>query len=387
MARSGFFRITWSLLAVAAGVLTFAAGSAFAAPFTIGNVFAGVGLGKIREYTPTGTLVQTLDTLSNSYEDTGMCFDGNTLTSNLRSTNFSNNSMSRIPQTGPVQYPWGSGFSADPESCVVSVDPNTNQTVVYVGQADGSRDVLKFDLTGAPLASYNVATENRGSDWIDLAADKCTLFYTSEGEDIKRYNVCTSTQLSNFATVPLGECYALRIRANGEVMVACTNQVYRLSPAGTLLQTYPKPITESSILFALNLDPSGTSFWTAGYATGNILPLRHHHRGCHHHVRGGVEHDAGWPGDLRRAGRQLALGPGDADALTEDEDEPRRDAALRNRDRDQRRRGPGRERNGSLLGHRLGHCEWLGANERQRRGPVLLHGPGVPGCRRDPRLR
>jgi hypothetical protein len=270
MARSGFFRITLSLLAVAAGVLAFAAGSAFAAPFTIGNVFAGVGSGQIREYTPTGTLVQTLNTLSNSNEDTGMCFDGNTVTSNLRSTNFSNNSMSRIPQTGPVQYPWGSGFNADPESCVVSVDPNTNQTVVYVGQADGTRDVLKFDLTGAPLASYNVATENRGSDWIDLAADKCTLFYTSEGEDIKRYNVCTSTQLSNFATVPLGECYALRIRANGEVMVACTNQVYRLSPAGTLLQTYPKPITESSFLFAMNLDPNGTSFWTAGYATGNI---------------------------------------------------------------------------------------------------------------------
>jgi hypothetical protein len=263
-------RLAWSLLAVVAAVLTFAAGPALAAPFTVGDVFTGVGAGHIKEYTPTGTLVQTLDTLSGSNEETGMCFDGNTATSNLRTTNFSANDMSRIPQAGATQHPWGTGFNQDPESCVVSVDPSTSQTVVYVGQADGSRDVLKFDLNGVLLASYNVATGPRGSDWIDLSADKCTLLYTSEGTLIRRFNVCTNTQLSDFATVPAGECYALRIRANGEVMVACTNNLYRLSPTGTLLQTYPKPVTESSILFAMNLDPNGTSFWTAGFFTANV---------------------------------------------------------------------------------------------------------------------
>src|SRR5438034_3944322 len=110
MARSGFFRTTWALLAVAAGVLAFAAGSAFAAPFTIGDVFAGVGNGHINEYTPAGGFVQQLDTLSNSAYETGMCFDGNTPTSNLRSTNFATNNMSRIPQSGATQYPWGTGF-------------------------------------------------------------------------------------------------------------------------------------------------------------------------------------------------------------------------------------------------------------------------------------
>jgi hypothetical protein len=270
MARSGFFRITLSLLAVAAGVLVFAAGSAFAAPFTIGDVFAGVGGGHIKEYTPTGTLVQTLDTLSASSEETGMCFDGNTATSNLRTTNFSVNDMSLIPQIGATTHPWAGPFSTHPESCVVSVDPNTSQTVVYVGQADGSGDVLKFDLSGTPLASYNVATGPRGSDWIDLSADKCTLFYTSEGTLIRRFDVCTNTQLTNFATLPSGACFALRIRTNGDVMVACSNNVYRLSPAGVLLQTYPKPLTESSFLFAMNLDPNGTSFWTAGYSTANV---------------------------------------------------------------------------------------------------------------------
>jgi hypothetical protein len=242
-----------------------------AAQFVIGDVFAGVGTGLIRVYTPTGTFVQELDTLSGSSEDTGMCFDGNIPTSNLRTTNFTDNSMSRIPQVGLVEYPWGTGFNQHPESCVVALDPNTTQTVVYVGQADGSRDVLKFDLNGNLLASYDVATEDRGSDWIDLAADKCTLFYTSEGNSVKRFDVCTNTQLADFATgLPSSPCYALRIRANGEVLVACTDNVFRLSPLGTVIQTYPKAGTETSFLFALNLDPDGLSFWTAGYGTGNI---------------------------------------------------------------------------------------------------------------------
>ena len=197
---------------VAVAALAFGVGAASAGPYTIGDVFAGVGNGHVKEYTPTGTLVQTLDTLSNSTEETGMCFDGNTTLANLRTTNFENNSMSRIPQSGATQYPWGSGFNQDPESCVVSVDPNTLQTVVYVGQADGSRDVLKFDLNGSLLASYDVATQNRGSDWIDLSADKCTLLYTSEGDAIKRFDVCTNTQLPDFATnLPASPCYALGV--------------------------------------------------------------------------------------------------------------------------------------------------------------------------------
>ena len=242
-----------------------------AAQFVIGDVFAGVGDGLIRVYTPTGTLVQTLDTLSGSLEQTGMCFDGNTPTANLRTTNFTDDSMSRIPQVGIVQHPWGGGFNQHPESCVVSsLDPVTFLTVVYVGQQDGSKDVLKFDLSGVLLASYDVATEVSGSDWIDLAADGCTLFYTSGGDSIKRFDVCTTMQLPDFATGLLGPCDALRIRATGEVFVACSNNVFRLSPLGTVIQTYPKPVTETSFLFALSLDPDGSTFWTAGYDTGNV---------------------------------------------------------------------------------------------------------------------
>lgn len=272
MRTGGSLRRVATALAVAMGALFFlqAPAAAEAAPFTIGDVFAGVGNGLIREYTPTGVFVQELDTLSTSLEQTGMCFDGNNATSSLRSTNFTVSDMSRLFQTGTPQHPWGTGFNSRPESCLVTIDPVTRDTVVYVGQADGTRDVLKLDANGVPIRSYDVATEDRGSDWIDLAADRCTLYYTSEGFRILRYDVCTGVQLTAFATLPTGPCYALRTLVDGEVLVACSDFVHRLSPTGALLASCPKSPEEFSFLFALNLDPDNLTFWTAGYDSGNV---------------------------------------------------------------------------------------------------------------------
>ena len=257
-----------SLVTLAALIFWVPSASSNHIPYVIGDVFAGVGNGKINRYTNTGVFVEQLNTTSNSNEQTGMCFDGNTPASHLRSTNFSTNNMTRFNNSGAVvQHPWGGPFNQSPESCVVNAAGD-----IYVGQADGSRDILKFNAAGTLLDSYDVPVGPRGSDWIDLAADQCTMFYTSEGNAIRRYDVCTDTPLADYNTSPLsgGACFALRIRSNGEVLVACSSTVHRLNPAGVVIQSYPKPVTETSFLFALNLDPSGTSFWTAGFSTKNV---------------------------------------------------------------------------------------------------------------------
>jgi hypothetical protein len=267
---SGFpFVALFALAALTLGAPPVGAPSAAAnhLPYAIGDVFAGVGDGKINRYTNAGLFVEQLNTTGGSNEQTGMCFDGNTPASHLRSTNFSNNNMTRFNnQGGVVAHPWAGPFNQHPESCVVDAAGD-----VYVGQADGTGDILKFNAAGTLLDSYNVPTGPRGSDWIDLAADQCTMFYTSEGNLIRRYDVCTDTPLANFnpSPLPASPCFALRIRANGEVLVACQTAVLRLSAAGAVIQTYPAPLTE--YLFALNLDPNGTSFWTAGYFTKNVF--------------------------------------------------------------------------------------------------------------------
>jgi hypothetical protein len=239
-------------------------GEALAAvPFQVGDVFAGVGTGKIKHFSPTGTLLETLDTTTGSSEDTGMCFDA---AGNLYATDFSISKMSKFDKNGNlVAANFGSGFNADPESCIVDASQN-----IYVGQADGSHQVLKFNTSGASLGSFAPATQDRGTDWIDLASDQCTIFYTSEGSSVKRFNVCTNTQLPDFATGLSGPCYALRIRPNGEVLVACSSQAYRLNSNGSVNQTYQ---IADGTLFALNLDPDGTHFWTAGLNSGNVYKV------------------------------------------------------------------------------------------------------------------
>lgn len=231
--------------------------------FAKGDVFAGVGAGKVKHFSSSGTLIETLDTTTGSGETTGMCFDK---VGNLYSTNFDATSMSKFDVTGKLVSSFGTGFYKSPESCVLDAAQN-----VYVGQADGNHQILKFSSSGALVANYSPAIENRGTDWIDLASDQCNLFYTSEGSQVKRFNVCTNAPLADFATGLSGSpCFALRIRSNGEVMVACQSQVNRLNSSGALIGSYPASAYSDDYFFALNLDPDGTSFWTGGQHSGKI---------------------------------------------------------------------------------------------------------------------
>src|SRR5262249_6595525 len=79
--------------------------------------------------------------------------------------------------------------------------------------------------------------------------------------------VCSRTQNAAFATGLAAPCWAVRIRPNGEVVVACSSQVYRLSSTGAVVQTYANL---GSNLYDLTLDGDNSSFWT-GDATSNAV--------------------------------------------------------------------------------------------------------------------
>jgi hypothetical protein len=235
--------------------------SAWAAgqPFVTGDVLVGVSPGTIRHYTPDGVLIDTASTGGSSFV-TGMAFDAS---GNLYATAFDAQAVFKFDRTGNRIGTFGSGYNSDPESIVF--DKNGN---AYVSQADGTHQILKFSPTGALISSFSAATDSRGTDWVDLAPDQCTMYYTSEGGKVKRFNVCTNTQLADFASGLAGPCYAHRLRPNSEVLVACTRLAYRLSSSGTVMQTYP--IAGAQVLFALNLDPDNKTFWTGDLSTGTV---------------------------------------------------------------------------------------------------------------------
>ncbi len=246
-------------------------------PFLNGDVFVAIGQGFVRRYAQDGEFINLFDTTSMSNETAGMCFDAE---GNLYATSFQAGEMTKFDRAaGETIHPWGGPFSTFVESCVFDSDSD----VIYTGEVDGASNIRKFDLDGNFLATYDTTTTARGTDWIDLAADRCTMFYTSEDDEIMRYDVCNDQQLDDFFPEDTDPglnrpCFALRIRPNGEVLTACRNEVVRIDADGNIIQRYQRgDLGDQAIipnqLFALNLDPDGTSFWTVGFNSGNAFKV------------------------------------------------------------------------------------------------------------------
>jgi len=223
--------------------------------FTIGDVFVAVGSGRVQWRRPDGTLVATLDTTRGGFT-TGMSFDSS---GRLYVTDFSANSVSRFDTSGNLLGTFGGGYSS-PEMIVFDLAGNA-----YVGNLGGF--IRKFDANGNFLQQFNSGRV----DFLDLAADQRTVLFTQEGTAIKRYDVVSDTPLSDFATGLGSRAFALRIRPNGEVLLANGNNILRLDANGNVIQTYDQAGEDN--WFALNLDPDGTSFWSADFGTANVYRI------------------------------------------------------------------------------------------------------------------
>jgi hypothetical protein len=143
----------------------------------------------------------------------------------------------------------------------------------YVGLVDGDKLIRKYDAAGVLLYTYSVEIEVSGSASIDLARDQCTLFYTTGGRLVKRFDVCTNTQLSDFAALQ-GDGVTLAFRllppgdGTGGLLVADKSNIKHLNEKGIVVQIYD--VLGEDFWISLNLDPDGKSFWSGDYFTGNF---------------------------------------------------------------------------------------------------------------------
>ncbi len=232
--------------------------------FPSGDVFVSVGNGLVQEWKPDGTFVQTLDTTTGSAETTGLAFNAS---GNLYVTDWTFGGVTKFTPAGSPS-PFGSGYTGHPESIVFDAAGNA-----YVGQADATgASLLKFDSAGQPVASFSPAAELRGTDWIDLAPDQCTVYYTSEGTSVKTFNVCTNSQGADFGgtgVLPGSNAYAVRLLPGGGALVADTETIVRLDANGAIAQQYDDPLA-TGLWFSLALDPDGTTFWAGDPTTGEV---------------------------------------------------------------------------------------------------------------------
>jgi hypothetical protein len=238
------------------------------APPSGGDVFVAIINGRVQWRNPDGTLRQLLPFYSDG-QASSVAFDaaGNVYVPHwwAKTPGVPGNTVVRYDTQGTLLGPFGSGYSEDPSSFAFDAQGN-----VYVGQADATGDILKFDAAGNRIDSFDVATGARGTDHIDLAADGCTMFYSSRTKNVYRYNVCTRTQLPFFNTQPLpgDEAYHLRVLPDGGVLVADTQVIVHLDASGNQIRTYFAP-GESNYWGGVDLVGDGT-FWASNAATDNI---------------------------------------------------------------------------------------------------------------------
>lgn len=245
---------------VAAGLV--GSGAAQAAPFQIGDVFAAL-VGEVQHYNSAGTLQDTYTTGGGSF-NTGMAFDG---TGNLYVTNFGINQVSQLagPNDPHTQTLFASQ-AGNPEMIVFDASGNA-----YVSSANSGLIAMYGPGGGAPLDTVDVGAR---ADFIDLAADQNTLFYTTESNFIGMYDFAGDTFLGNFAsgyscTTGGGvNTFALRLLDDGGALAAIGGCVARFDSTGNKIQEYD--VGGVNGFFALNLDADGTSVWSGSFNNGTL---------------------------------------------------------------------------------------------------------------------
>ena len=176
------------------------------------------------------------------------------------------NTVEKFTPRGVSQGAVGGPYHCDPHSIAFDAAGGA-----FVAQAHCTTHVLKF-TSGQPPTSYPVQSETRGALWIDLAGDGCTLFYTSRGPDVKRFDVCANRQLRSFnlAPMPGGETRGIRILPDGGALVSSGAVVARLDADGALVRSYGVASGEPQDWAGLDLGANGT-FWAINSATSSVF--------------------------------------------------------------------------------------------------------------------
>ena len=235
------------------------AGSARATSFAVGDVFVSVR-NTVVEYTPSGTLVQTLNDLDGNF-DSGATFDA---AGNLYITNFFGGNVSKFNANGTLAATtWATNaVQPVPESVIFDA---ANGSFFAGGAFVGT--ISQYDSAGAIVRTYFVSNTGTtgGTDWVTLQ-NANTLLYLGEGTQMDSLNLTTGVSSLFGAALPTNSFEVKVIPSGafaGDILVAGSTAAYLLSGDGiTVLKTYTLPGNDGTD-FSIDIDPNGLDFWTS----------------------------------------------------------------------------------------------------------------------------
>jgi Domain of unknown function DUF11 len=252
--------------------LPVASATATHARFSSGDVLVGVGSNTVQWRHSDGGLDSThprLTTPISSPSTTGMAFD---LADNLYVTGYTSNAISRFDPFGTANGTFGGGFNSHPES--ISFDTFGH---AFVGQEGGNRDIVEFDAAGALSASHNAQIRPKGTDRVDVGPDQCTIYYTSQGQAVRRFNTCTGQQApALISNLPGSEAFDVKVLTSsdpaidGDVLVADTQTIVRVDGATGAVLPPQFDAAGQNCWTALAIATTPTRFWAGDRCTSNL---------------------------------------------------------------------------------------------------------------------
>jgi len=239
---------------------------AFASTWNIGDVFAGIASGSYNVYDNTGVFKETISSGLGGFT-TGCAF--NPGLTDLYTTQFSNGQITKFGDAHPHSSSSFATVRSAPESISFRADGS-----FFVG-GPGVATIEEYDATDAFVMSHAVVATGltSGPDWVDVASNQTTIFYSDgEGRFIRRFDT-VGGQLADFAVLPgADQAFALRLLPPGDgtggLIVADRANIKRLDGAGAVAFTYD--VAGEDNWFSMNLDPNGTSFWAGDFGTNNF---------------------------------------------------------------------------------------------------------------------
>lgn len=168
--------------------------------------------------------------------------------------------IQRMQPDGTVS-PFAAGDDAGRPYSAMAID---GQGFVYV--ANLGTTIRRIGPNGAVVSSFVVPGDQPAAQVgsMDLAADQCTLVYSTGGIHVKRFDVCRVVPLSDLVSLNAGgSVNGLRILADNTVLAAtASNGILHLSSSGAVLKTYGA--NPNDYWMSLSVSPDQRMFWAGG---------------------------------------------------------------------------------------------------------------------------
>jgi hypothetical protein len=173
-------------------------------------------------------------------------------------------------------------------SCTTDRKGNVYVAAGPIAGASSQEGSLKrYGATG--VSTSFAPTDIKIATSIDLSHDQCTMVYTAGGK-IKRFDVCSATQLSDVAqtNVPQdfrNQCTFVRLRGITERMLVCNGRALLMSAAWSLKKRY-----EPGFCFAESVDAAASarfqklSFSDDGQYFWALVTSANYARACRYNV-------------------------------------------------------------------------------------------------------